>query len=56
MLSSGAAVRLVAGREIRTRTRSKAFRITTVVMLLVVLAFLAIMRSSPMMTPAARSA
>jgi ABC-2 type transport system permease protein len=34
-----AAVRLVAGREIRTRTSSKAFRITTVVLIIAVVGF-----------------
>jgi ABC-2 type transport system permease protein len=37
-LSSGAAIRLVAGREITTRIRSKAFIITTAVFVLVVVA------------------
>jgi ABC-2 type transport system permease protein len=35
-LGSWAAVRLVAGREIRTRMRARIFKITTVVMLVVV--------------------
>lgn len=37
---AGTAVRLVAGREIRTRLRSKAFRITTIVMLVLVVGFI----------------
>jgi ABC-2 type transport system permease protein len=43
-LSSSTAVRLVAGREIRTRLRSKAFLITTVVLVLLVVAFAVIMK------------
>jgi ABC-2 type transport system permease protein len=38
--SSGGAVRLVAGREIRVRLASKAFRITTVAMIVVVVGFI----------------
>lgn len=39
-LGSWSAVRLVAGREITTRVRSKAFKITTVAMLIVVVGFI----------------
>lgn len=39
-MSPASAVRLVAGREISTRLRSKAFRITTVVNLVVVIGFI----------------
>src|SRR4051794_36657429 len=39
-LGSGGAVRLVAGREIRTRLATKAFRITTIAMVVVVIGFL----------------
>ena len=41
-LSSSAAVRLVAGREIRTRVASKAFKITSIAMVLVVVAFVVV--------------
>jgi ABC-2 type transport system permease protein len=44
MLSNTAAVRLIAGREIGTRIRSRAFRITTVVMLVVVVGFPVILK------------
>jgi ABC-2 type transport system permease protein len=43
-LTSAAAIRLVAGRELRTRLRSKAFRILTVVMVVVVVGFALIMK------------
>lgn len=39
-LGAWAAIRLVAGREVTTRVRTKAFKITTVVMLLAVIAFI----------------
>ena len=42
-LPATAAVRLVAGREMRTRLRSKAYRITTVVLVVVVVAFALVM-------------
>jgi ABC-2 type transport system permease protein len=42
-LPSSAAVRLVAGRELRTRLRSKAYRITTLVLVVVVVAFAVVM-------------
>ncbi len=42
-LTGTAAVRLVAGREIRTRLRSKAYRITTVVLVVVVVGFALVM-------------
>jgi len=38
------AVRLVAGREITTRTGSKAFRITTILMVVVVVGFVVLMK------------
>ncbi|GAA0941150.1 ABC transporter permease [Virgisporangium aurantiacum] len=41
-LSSQAAVRLVAGREIRTRVASKAFKVTSIAMVLVVVAFVVV--------------
>lgn len=43
-VSSTQAVRLVAGREIRTRLRSKAYRITTLALMLMVIAFAVIMQ------------
>jgi ABC-2 type transport system permease protein len=41
-LSSPAAVRLVAGREIRTRVASKAFKVTSIAMVVVVIAFVVV--------------
>lgn len=41
-LSSSAAVRLVAGREIRTRVASRAFKITSIAMVVVVIAFVVV--------------
>lgn len=41
-LSTSAAVRLVAGREIRTRVASKAFRITSIITVVLVIAFVVI--------------
>jgi len=43
-LGGAGAVRLVAGREIRTRLASKAFRITTVAMVVVVIGFILTMK------------
>jgi len=43
-LTSAEAVRLVAARELRTRLRSKAYRITTVVLVVLVVAFAVVMR------------
>jgi len=42
-LPAAAAVRLVAGREMRTRLRSKAYRVTTVVLVVLVVAFALVM-------------
>jgi ABC-2 type transport system permease protein len=43
-LSSVEAVRLVAGREVTTRLRSKAYRIVTVVLVVLVVAFAVVMK------------
>lgn len=43
-LSSWAAIRLVAAREVTTRLRSKAFRITTAVTLLLIIGFAIVMK------------
>ena len=43
-LSTTAAIRLVAGRELRTRLRSKAYRVTTGVLVLVVAVFAVVMQ------------
>src|SRR5882672_6756098 len=43
-LSSAQAVRLVAAREVRTRLRSKAFRISTAVTLLLLIGFAIVMK------------
>jgi len=41
-LSGWSAIRLVAGREVSTRSRSKAFRISSIVMVLVVVGFVVV--------------
>ena len=43
-LSSPEAIRLVAGREVTTRLRSKAYRIVTVVLVVLVVAFAVVMK------------
>jgi ABC-2 type transport system permease protein len=44
-LGSARAVRLIAGRELRTRLRSKAFRISTLALVVLVVAFAFVMHS-----------
>ncbi|HEX3648022.1 MAG TPA: ABC transporter permease [Pseudonocardiaceae bacterium] len=43
-LGNGAAIRLVAGRELSTRLRSKAFRIVTLVMVIIVVALCIVLK------------